>query len=72
MKPELEALKTLFRRESQGIYKFGDERVIIKIDQNNNQVYIEHKDEVLKIKDFLYLYANIDVHKNQPNSQTTS
>lgn len=41
---ELEALKTLFQRESQGVFKFGNERVIIKIDErNNNQILIEYK-----------------------------
>lgn len=39
--PDYEALSTLLRREHNGTYKFGNERVFIKIDEKN-ELFIEY------------------------------
>ena len=39
--PDYEALATLLRREHYGTYKFGNERVFIKIDEKN-ELFIEY------------------------------
>lgn len=58
IQPDIESLKTLFHRDASGNYKFGEERVSIKIDQNK-QIYIEHNNQLFKLQDFIESKSNI-------------
>lgn len=50
--PEREKLKILFIRESEGVYKFGQKRVFVKIEKGN-QIYVKVGGGFMSVKEFI-------------------
>lgn len=59
-------LKILFLRESEGVYKFGQKKVYIKIEKGN-KILVKVGGGYLKIEDFIKLYTPEELEKIRRN-----
>jgi hypothetical protein len=59
--PELQKLKIMFMRESDGVYQFGSKRVMVKID--NDKINIRVGGGFLSIDEFLDQYTPEELQK---------
>lgn len=50
--PEKEKMKILFLRESEGVYRFGQRRVYIRVEKGN-QILVRIGGGYMNIKDFI-------------------
>ena len=50
--PEKEKMKIMFLRESEGVYRFGQRRVHIKIEKGN-QVFVRVGGGFMHVRDFI-------------------
>ena len=67
MYPEREDLKILFVRESEGVYKFGQKRVYVKIEKGN-QIFVKVGGGFMNVKEFIDKYTPLEIEKIQRNS----
>jgi hypothetical protein len=63
---EHEKLKILFLRESEGVYRFGQKRVYIKVGKHN-QILVKVGGGFLRIDEFIKLYTDEEVNKIRRN-----
>lgn len=59
-------LKILFLRESEGVYRFGQKRVYIKVEKGN-KIVVKVGGGFMQIEDFIKLYTTEEVEKIKRN-----
>ena len=60
--PEQEKMKILFLRESEGVYRFGQKRVYIKVEKGNN-LKVRVGGGFMHINDFIEQYSISEADK---------
>jgi hypothetical protein len=63
-RPENEAMKIMFLRESEGVYQFGQRRVYIKVEKGG-QILVRIGGGYMSIDEFINQYTNYEVEKIQ-------
>lgn len=62
-------MKILFIRESEGVYRFGQRRVYVKVEKGGH-VLVKVGGGFISAKEFLDQFSNIEFEKIQRNDPT--
>lgn len=60
--PEREALRIMFLRESEGVYRFGQKRVYIKVEKGGS-IFVRVGGGFMAIDEFIYQFTQLEVDK---------
>ena len=61
--PELQKMKIMFLRESEGVYKFGQSRVYVKVGTGSNSVQVKVGGGFMMINEFIKKFEPIELEK---------
>jgi hypothetical protein len=64
--PEKQNLKILFLRESEGVYRFGQKRVHLKVEKGN-AVLVRVGGGFISAREFIEAYTDVEVEKIERN-----
>lgn len=64
--PEKEKLKILFLRESEGVYRFGQRRVHLKVEKGN-QVLVRVGGGFISAREFIEAFTDVEVDRIERN-----